>query len=114
MESHMQKTKIDALPGTERRPYYFLAEATIVLGYKHPGTVRAKHLSTDADEAKLGKGYYDGRVTLDKKAVHELATQLEKERSTRGEYRLANLGRYAKDLRPHRQKKSLAPDMAGA
>lgn len=94
------------LAGTERRPYYFLKEAAIVLGYRHPGTVRAKHLSTECGAKKLGKQYYNGRVILDKDAVHQLANQLKEARATCGEYRLANLGRYATDMRPHRRKKA--------
>lgn|SRR5690606_27720847 len=106
----MRQFQSDILAGTERRPFYYLAEAAKVLGYKHPGTVRAKHLATPEDAAMLSKNYHDGRVILDKAAVHKLAAQLEEERSTRGEYRLKNLGRYAHDLRPHRRKKRFVAD----
>ena len=109
----MRNVQIDTLLGTERRTFYFLAEAAVVLGYRHPGTIRAKHLSNPEDSSRLGKAYHDGRVILDKRAVHQLAGELEKERSARGEYRLANLGRYATDLRPHRRKKALAPEKTG-
>jgi len=78
----------------EGRPYYFLNEATRVLGYRHPGTVRAKHLAQEDDAKALGRRYYDGRIILDKAAVHKLAEELHRERAERGEWRSKNLGKY--------------------
>jgi ribosomal protein L15E len=78
------------------RPYYYLVEATRILGYRHPGTVRAKHLATEDDAAALGRRYYDGRIILDKEAVHQLAERLQRARAGRGEWRSRNLGKYLK------------------
>ena len=78
------------------RPYYYLCEATVILGYQHPGTVRAKHLANPEDAKILGKRYHDGKIILDKAAVHRLAERLAHERAARGEWRSKNLGKYLK------------------
>ena len=82
---------------------YTLAEAARVLGYKHPGTVRNKHYR---GQDALTVEHIDGHVALRKDEVDALARTLGAERGARDpRWRLGNLGRYAKDLRPRRRRR---------
>lgn len=78
-------------------PTYTLNEAAARCGYRRVNTLREKHLATAADREILGHAYDDaGRVALDRVAVDALANRLAAERLARGNWRVRNLGKWAR------------------
>lgn len=76
---------------------YTLAQAADRCGYARTNTMREKHLATEPGRQALGHAYDGkGRVVLDADAVDRLAQRLQAERKRRGNWRVENLGTWAK------------------
>lgn len=76
---------------------YTLNQAAERCGYARVNTVREKHLTTDTGRQALGHAYDErGRVVLDADAVDRLAERLQAERKRRGNWRIENLGHWAR------------------
>lgn len=77
-------------------PTCTLAEAAARCGYRRKATFREKHLD-NAGRISLNARYDDrGRLILDASAVERLALSLEMHRQARGNWRVDNLGRWAR------------------
>src|SRR5690606_11767627 len=76
---------------------YTIREAAERLGFRRPNTFREKYLNSPEARAALGAAYdHQGRLVLDRKAVDQLANEVEEERKRRGNWRARNLGAYAR------------------
>lgn len=76
---------------------YTIREAAARCGYTRPNTFREKFLRTQEERDNLGARYdHKGRLILDRNAVEALASRLDKEREERGNWRLLNLGEWAR------------------
>jgi hypothetical protein len=84
---------------TSSAPSYTLREAAAKCGYRRANTMREKHLATPTQREALGHRIRNGLALLDAQAVDALAAELEREREERGNWRIANLGRYARKWR---------------
>lgn len=78
---------------------YTLREAAARCGYRRPNTMREKFLATKTQRQRLGHRVVNGVAFLDADAVDALALQVEAERAARGDWRVKNLGRYARKRR---------------
>jgi len=81
---------------TAKPSTYTIREAAERLGFRRPNTFREKYLKHSESRAALGATYdHQGRLVLDRRAVDDLASQVEQERKRRGNWRVHNLGKYA-------------------
>ena len=73
-----------------------LREATIMLGFIRPNTVRENYLGDTDGRKRFGVIYYAGFLLLNRSVVEEEARVLEEKRREGGNFRLKNLGRFGK------------------
>lgn len=88
---------------------YTIREAAQRCGFKRPNTFREKFLDSPEAREAFGADYDQrGRLVVDRQAVDELAERLKKEREQRKNWRVKNLGDYA---RPGPRRRDSTPDL---
>jgi len=76
---------------------YTIREAAARCGYRRANTFRAKFLDSPEAREKFKAVYdYRGQLVVDRKVVEELVKRLDEERQKRGNWRVRNLGPYAR------------------
>lgn len=98
----MPRTPKSVQPNTPQPPvpreFVLISEAARRCGWRRANTFREKFLATEEDAASMGLAYDEhGRAVVDSSAVEAAVATVERERASREpDWRVKNLGRYAR------------------